>query len=252
MNLNIAIVDDQEADRDALRSGISAWRDMDSGRDGAVLCFSSGEELIEHFTPCDAQLVFMDIYMNGLNGIETAKKLRAADAGVLIVFLTSSDDFAFDAFPIHPFDYIVKPCGTEKLYGVLDEAMRALTPPEQSITVRVVQNRPFVANGVYSVPLDNISAIASQKHVVEINMANGENLLSNMTFAEIEGMISGDRRFLACNRGLLVNMDHVSSINGDTFMMKNGSQCPIRVRGRTKIVSDFSQYRITRMRGGAA
>ncbi len=249
MELNIVIVDDREADREALRRDIRSWRGHGSDRAGTVLCYPSGEAMLERFEPGTVQLVFMDIYMGALNGIETARRLRAADRRLFIVFLTTSSDFAFDAFPIHPFDYILKPYEPRKVYEILDETLRSLAPEDPTVPIRLVSSERFVSNGVYNIPLYNIFSVVSQRHTVEVCMADGQRLLSNMRFGEIEALLSADPRFLLCNRGLLVNMDQVSSLDGDAFLMKDGSKCPIRVRGRAKTVADFSQYRIEKMRG---
>ena len=249
MAFNIAVVDDQEMDRETLRHDIQLWRGQGLSREGLSLRYTSGAAMLERFEPRTIHLVFMDIYMKPLNGIETAKRLRAVDVALLIVFLTTSSDFAFDAFPVHPFDYIIKPYERRKVCGVLDEALRVLALQEPTVPIRVVQSQPVVSNGVYEVPLRNISAVVSRKHTVEICMADGQTLLSGMSFSEIESLLAADSRFLLCNRGLMVNMDQVASLNGDAFQMKNGSFCPIRVRGRAKTVADFSQYRIERMRG---
>ena len=61
------------------------------------------------------QVVFLDICMEGTNGIETAQRLRAADPDLLIVFVTSSPEYVWDAFPVHPFDYLLKPYKEESL-----------------------------------------------------------------------------------------------------------------------------------------
>ena len=65
------------------------------------------------YEPGHSDLVFLDICMGDVNGIELARHLRAVDEKVLIVFLTTSSEYAFDAFPIHPFDYLMKPIDPE-------------------------------------------------------------------------------------------------------------------------------------------
>ena len=105
MNIRIAIVDDQAQARELLRQDL-----LVRVPDGAsVACFDGGEAFLSGFTPGDDALVFLDICMEGMNGIEVAQRVRKRSARCLIVFLTSSKEYAFDAFPVHPFDYLVKP-----------------------------------------------------------------------------------------------------------------------------------------------
>ena len=72
-----------------------------------------------------------------------------------------------------------------------------------------------------------------------------------MKFREVEADLMNYRRFLMCNRGLIINMDCVSSLSRDksSIIMNDGTSYGIKVRGRTEIISEFTQYQISRMRG---
>ena len=121
MNIRIAIVDDQAQTRELLRQDL-----LVRVPDGAsIACFDGGEAFLSGFTPGDDALVFLDICMEGMNGIEVAQRVRKRSARCLIVFLTSSKEYAFDAFPIHPFDYLVKPYSAARLDHVLSGAISA-------------------------------------------------------------------------------------------------------------------------------
>ena len=124
--LNIAIVDDNPTDTARLRSFIRTWHESSSPLTLSTASYPSGEDMMRVFVPGSLQLVFMDILMGGTNGVDTARQIRRLDSEVLIVFLTTSRDFAFEAFPVHPFDYIIKPCTKKNVAGVLDEALRFL------------------------------------------------------------------------------------------------------------------------------
>ncbi len=242
MNLNIAVVDDTRLDSEKLTRNIHKWFTENTGSPQTVTCFKDGEALLRAFKPEKFQMVFMDILMNNLNGIQAAQKLRASDNKALIIFTTSSRDFAFEAFPIHPFDYIVKPCTPEKLGRVLTEAVNFLETPEPEITVRVSRT-------TYTLRLRDISAVMSMDHFVEVVLSDGRSILCSMSFKEMHERLT-DPRFLLCNRGLLVNMDCVASLtrSRDAFLMNDGSTLPIRVRGRAQLIHDFTQYQFSRIR----
>ena len=242
MRLNIAVVDDTRLDSEKLSRSIHRWFTENAGNPQTVTCFRDGESLLKAFKPDKFQMVFMDILMNNLNGIQAAQKLRAADNKALIIFTTTSRDFAFEAFPIHPFDYIVKPCTPEKLGRVLTEAVNFLNTPEPEITVRVSRT-------TYTLRLRDISAVMSMDHFVNVVLSDGRSILCSMSFTEIHERLT-DPRFLLCNRGLIVNMDCVASLtrNRDAFLMNDGSTLPIRVRGRAKVIHDFTQYQFSRIR----
>ena len=242
MNLNIAVVDDTRLDGEKLQRNIHKWFTENTSHSQTVTCFRDGESLLRDFKPAKFQMVFMDIMMNSLNGIQTAQKLRASDNKALIIFTTASRDFAFEAFPIHPFDYIIKPCTPERLGRVLTEAVNFLEPPEPVVDVHV-------SRSTYTLRLRDISTVKSMDHFVDVVLSDGRSILCSMSFTEIQAKLT-DPRFLLCNRGLIVNMDCAASLsrNRDAFLMNDDSTLPIHIRGRAKVINDFTQYQISRIR----
>ncbi|MBQ7732567.1 MAG: response regulator transcription factor [Synergistaceae bacterium] len=244
MNLNIAVVDDTRLDAERLSRVVQRWLTENQHDPGNLTHYSSGGELLRNFEPDKFNLVFMDILMKDINGIDTARQIRVTDKRTLLVFTTTSREFAFDAFPLHPFDYVIKPYESEKLGQVMSEVINVLKAPEPSIDVRV-------SRSVYSVPLRSILSVSARDHYVELTLTDGRCVLCSMSFSKLEAMLQDDPRFLLCNRGVIINMDSVSSMTRekDVFIMKDGSRCALRVRGRAKILNDFTQYQLMRVKG---
>lgn len=178
-----------------------------------------------------------------MNGIEAAERVRKRSARCLIVFLTSSREYAFDAFPIHPFDYLVKPYQTSQLEHVLSGAIRLMEESEPQVEIRMPRQTVRMPHG-------QIAAIASHGHTLDVFTVSGSRLISLQTFAELEAMLQGDERFLPCNRGVLVNMDEALKLDGDSIILMNGMRFPIRQRNRLEMVNRFSEYQIRRMKRG--
>ena len=249
MKLNIAVVEDTRLDSERLRREIHRWfTDITPVKERilqTVTCFADGSSMLKVYEPAKFQIVFMDIVMHGLSGIDTARELRLRDNKALLIFTTTSREYAFDAFPLHPFDYIVKPCDPGKLGRVLSEAVSYLEVQEPTIDVRV-------SRSTYTLRVRDISAVMSRDHFVEVVLSDGRCILCSMMFREVEAMLAGDKRFLLCNRGVIINMDCAASLSRDkeSFIMNDGSSVPIRVRGRIKILTEFTQYQISRVRGG--
>lgn len=243
MRLNIAIVDDSPSDSARLEGFVRGWFTEDSRRPelGCVRRYGSGEELLGDFEAGNVHVVFMDIIMAGLNGIETARKLRESDPRVLIVFITSSREYAFEAFPVHAFDYIVKPYGKKDADRVLSEAARALCSEEPSATIKV-------PHGSYEVPVSLIISAVARDHFVDVSLDGGQSIVSNMKFRDAERVLLGHEGFILCNRGVIVNMSKVSAIEGGVFVMKDGARYPIRQAGLREITAAFSQHVISGMR----
>ena len=239
MNIRIAIVDDQAQTRELLRQDL-----LVRVPDGAsVACFDGGEAFLSGFTPGVDALVFLDICMEGMNGIEVAQRVRKRSARCLIVFLTSSKEYAFDAFPVHPFDYLVKPYSAARLDHVLSGAIRLMEESEQLVEIHLPRQTIRLPHG-------QIVAVTSHGHALDIFTVSGACLKSSQTFAELEAALLGDERFLPCNRGVLVNMDEALKLDGDSILLTDGLRFPLRQRNRLDLVNRFSEYQIKRMKRG--
>ena len=121
MALPIAIVEDQTPDAQRLEELLQQQLP-----EAECTWFACGDDFLRAAAePGLYAVVFLDICMAGTNGIETARRLRQADPEVLIVFVTSSPEYVWDAFPVHPFDYLLKPYQEEKFVHLAAELRRA-------------------------------------------------------------------------------------------------------------------------------
>ena len=242
MKWSIAIVDDLKMDRERLQKDVARWyRKQEIEAD--ICVYDSGYAMLQDFSKDRFQIAFLDIRMDEMTGIQLAEHLRSYDTNLLICFLTTSREYAFDAFPIHPFDYLIKPYKEEQLNHVLAEAQRVLSGSEPEISVKS-------GKAEVQVTYSQIVSVISQGHVVTFRLTDGQTVRGLMTFGETEQVLTADERFLLCNRGILVNMDHVASMNGEIFRMDDGISYPLRTKNRSDLIRQFSQYQITRMRRG--
>lgn len=239
MEWRIAIVDDLQPDRDALEA---ALRERLGGADELMLkSYADAEGMLAEFSPGGFQLAFLDVCMEGVSGVQLAEKLRAADENLMITFLTTSPEYIFDVRHFHPFDYLIKPCAPEALDHVLSEARRLLSTAEPELSVRV-------GRSLFQVPYGKLVAVLSQGHTVDIHTSSGQTLTTSATFTELENELASDPRFLTCNRGLLVNMEHIVKLADSVFYMDNGMEAPMRARNQKELTDRFSQYQISFLR----
>lgn len=241
MKLTIAIVDDLAGDREALKQDILTFCQERNLSDATVEGYAGADEMLADFARGVFEVAFLDICMEPVSGIELAGRLRALDTALLIVFLTTSREYAFDAFPVHSFDYLLKPGGYDRLCGVMEEVLRTLSSPEPEITVKV-------PHGEMQIPLAKIISVRSDKHAVYLHTDGGRIIRSIMTFAQMTELLANTPCFLLCNRGILINMDHALAIEGNVIRMDNGAVYPLRVRNQADLYTHFSQYQISRMK----
>lgn len=121
--LKIAICDDSEEERIILRSLLLKYLDIHN-LTSVIDEYISGE----NFLACDVEkynLVVLDVFMNELNGIETALELRKAHPGVQIIFSSTSREYAADSYDVSALHYLIKPVNEEKFFAVLDRFSHA-------------------------------------------------------------------------------------------------------------------------------
>ena len=191
------------------------------------------KELEESF-----DLIFMDIYLNELNGIDIVRKIRQMDSKVIIVFLTTSKEHIFEAAPFHFFDYILKPFESTQIFHVLDDALALL--PEQEAELSF-EYRSFDVH----FPLSKIQYIYSNNHEVIIHTTNGTHAF-RLPFYSVTDHLD-DSRFLQCNRGIMLNMDYIKTMESDYFEMTDSKCFPIKTKGRKQIREQYIKYQFLKL-----
>lgn len=238
MELRFAVVEDRLPDAQRLESLLR----LAFGGGQPLVCdhYESGDAFLAAFPSKNYQVVFLDICMEGTNGIETARILRRTDPDLLLVFVTSSPEYVWDAFPVHPFDYLLKPYREEKLFQLADELRRVLFRAEPELEVRIARQQVHL-------PLRKIQYAMAQNHYVRVVSDDGE-CRAVSTFSQVEQLLRAQENFLVCNRGVILNMDKVLRFDGDCIEMLDGVRLPVRQKDKNNLFAQFTQYQFRQMR----
>lgn len=134
--MRIAIVDDIKEERAVLYGWLS---NQLSKRNipGDFVEFESGEEFLAAAKKRPFTVVFLDIYMNGANGIEIARELRMSDSDCFLIFTTTSTDHALEGFRVRALHYLVKPYNEKEISTLLDEILSRIPDSGKYIDVKV-------------------------------------------------------------------------------------------------------------------
>jgi DNA-binding LytR/AlgR family response regulator len=179
-------------------------------------------------------LIFMDIFMDGMTGIEASHQMREMGVTIPIIFLTISADFAIESYDVQAAGYLLKPLDENKMGSILERVLTPVVRQRIALKCRGEMRYFFV---------DEITWVESYKHALIIHFTDGNVLQINGKLGDMEQELN-DERFLRCHQSYLVNMDYVSDVQ-EVFIMRDGSRVPIRVRSR-KIISDaYHTYFIT-------
>ena len=233
VSMRIAMIDDEEKERISLKKMLEIWADKNCLD---IICdsFANGENFLSAISSRPYDIVFMDIYMEQENGIQTAAKMRLVSPECCLIFLTSSQEHMVEAFPIHAFDYLLKPVDETRLAQTLSDFLR--TFPEKQLYLNLPLGKQI--RPVLYAQLEYISA-DSNYCIVQAQ----EQYRCRMPFHKLNSLLADDERFCTINRGILVNLDYVDSMEHLVCRMKSGVSFPMNTRKHAELKQTLITHR---------
>jgi len=232
--LRIAIAEDTQSDTDILMNLIMACPQQST-----VTTFESGEALLQSFDARLYDLIFLDIYMYELNGIETAERIRDTDTQVVIVFTTTSEDFTRESYRLNAYKYLVKPLVQEDVQDALELAILKRDKAQGATLAIVNDNTPVV------IPLNDILFIESSNRRSLVHTDEGV-YATTMTIDALEKLLPSPH-FTRSHRSYVVNFDRVDEVSND-FIMDNGTVAYITVKNHNRIKRAYEDYVFNKVR----
>lgn len=229
--LRIGICDDEKQFRDRLSESITKIC-MKQGIENSIVHFGSGEELLEGYL--DLDILFLDIQMDGMNGIETAKTIRKKDENVCIVFISAYPEYAAEGYKVHAFRYITKPFDDRELEAELLGAIRE-TGRVESISVTVKNDK-----GTFRIKSSNILFIEVRDRHSVIHTTEGE-VASKEALGKFETMLNGNF-FFRCHQGYLVNLRYVNCVIENSVTLHGDWVLPLSRYRKKELVSMMAKY----------
>ncbi|MBQ9606398.1 MAG: response regulator transcription factor [Lachnospiraceae bacterium] len=236
--MNIALVDDQEADRIHLERILQKY---DSIHQLGIDCshFADGKDLLKDYRPFMYTVVFLDIYMDGISGIEAARRIREVDDSTDIVFTTTSEVYRPDAFSLFATSYIIKPCTQEQVFRLLDHIFRLRTGSKEFFSFSFDRHD-------FSLPYEDIASLITDGNYLSIKDRTGRSYRTRMTFSEATERL--DSRFLILVKGIADNIDMIAQIKDEHCRMQDGSVLPLNVKRQTLLREQWLNYKFTKIR----
>lgn len=238
--MNIAIVDDLKEDRCLIRKKIEDYMN-EINLEFKIYEFKSGEEFLKNFTHDSFTLVFLDIYMDKLTGMDVAWKIYSKDKNCKIIFLTTTEDFSRQSYSVKAVYYLVKPIQHKEFYQAMDfcELKKQYETPKLAVISKGLDLR---------LNTDKILYIDIRNRVTTIHLIE-QTIPVNGTFSEITKSLAEDKRFLITVRGVMVNMQHIIKHSDSIFILNNGETVPINLRNKKEIGQCYRNYVFENMGG---
>lgn len=203
-----------------------------------LFTFRSGESLIFHLSdaPNNSDIIFLDILMGELNGIEVAKQLRKIGCNSVIIFLTTSEDYVFDAFDISPVQYLIKGSTSDERFE--EVFLRAVSLVEDNKAEMFVFK---LGSARKVIPIKDISYFEIWKRLVKIHCQGGESFEYYSTMEQLEKQMQ-EKGFVRVHRSYLVNLQYISKFQRPNLLLKTGEVIPIGVTYMKEVDQTFSDY----------
>ncbi|MEG0355396.1 MAG: LytTR family DNA-binding domain-containing protein [Lachnospiraceae bacterium] len=231
--MNIAVVDDNIPEQQELSNYISKYC-TDNQIHAQIDTFENGTQFLSVFYKKQFDLIFLDIYMSGDNGIQIAEKIRQINPDLLIVFSTTSRSHAIEGFRVRAFDYLVKPYSYDQFVRTMDFCNRAIL--KHYLYIEVKEGRYFI-----KILLCDIIYTDYYNHYIQIH-TKSRIIRSYMPFSDFAPILNPYPQFLACYRNCLVNMDKVESLDEKDFIMTTGERVPISRGLKLEVRQAYADY----------
>lgn len=237
--LRIAVCDDEPFFRDEIKAMLENYLDT-NGMMYEIDTFGSGMQLIElGIEVFKYQIIFLDINMDKMDGLETARKLREISEDVFIVFVTAFVNYTLEGYKVDAVRYILK--NNDSMQEAIFECMDAIRKKAQyAVTWKEFQFH----EGKKRLSLDHLLYVESRLHKLEFYVMEDEIKVYTMyeTLNRIEEGLS-QNYFVRAHQSFLVNMKYIKSLKRYEITLTNGMQIDVP-RARYKAVEEaFVMYR---------
>lgn len=239
--INIAIVDDLAMDAEYLKKILYLYASEHSLAIDVCL-FTSGSDFLKSYTPGIYSLIFLDIIMEGLDGLKTARQVREVDSDVLIIFTTVEPSYAIEGYEVNASAFLVKSpeLDMQKLFYFLEKNESKL------------KRNTFLEFSDSTINLhlsaDALCYVDVADHKLSLHTRE-KTYTIRMSIEKLKSILPKDDRFFECYRGIIINLDWISSIQKQTVVMKTGAVLPVSRRKYQALANIYSQRCFYKLRG---
>ena len=240
MTYLIALCDDEKAELDKTEKILNDYEKKHPEINFIVKCFESADELLymikeKNYAP---NLIFLDIFMPGNKGeslslgMEAAKELRDMGNRANLVFLTTSREYALEAFDVEASQYLLKPVTEKRLSDALDRFMESAEAEQKKYILLRIDGR------LARVQVNDIVYCEAQGKKQRLYLANSGEILLRMTMTELYELLSDYPEFVRIGAAFIVNLDYIDSMSAQDISLNTGKKIYLP-RGAYKVLKEL-------------
>lgn len=231
--MRLCLVDDDSTQLNFLKSIIDKWSSLNNVSVEVSFYHSAEEMLFENDKLYPFDMIFLDIQMDKMNGIELAKRIREKDRKVIIVFVSGIADYVFEGYIVQAIRYILKPVEEKNIFDLLDFVIKNQNKEDKYIIINSSGEKKKILH-------DEIIFIESLGHYVVFHLEKETiDCKYNISSMLVE---LNNTDFVKTHRSYIVNLNHIDKINKDSCLMSNQIEVPLSRSAYRNVNEKFIEY----------
>lgn len=229
--INIAICEDDEKQLQINKYYIEQWANLKKQQVDIVTYNSSENFLFDWRYDIEIDIVFLDIKMRAMSGMELAQHIRKINQEITIIFITGEADYVFQGYEVQALNFLLKPINKESVFKCLDTWFQKNMKQESNYLV-IKKGKEIIR-----INYNEIYYFTSFDHYVDIHTINGV-----ITFKEKMGNLEQklpEERFCRCHRSYIVNVSFINQILKNEILLGNEMRIPISKSRINKVYEIF-------------
>lgn len=230
----IVICDDEMGIRHTLQRFLERYA-QENSEEFEILAFSSANDLLKSY-PSDIDLLFLDIKMQGINGMDAAREIRKSDSQVCIIFITTMYQYAIEGYSVRAFGFIRKPVNYSEFSHELGCALIHIRGNREKETIINVKS----GSAIHRLAISQIKYVEVRNHNVLFSM-DGQTIEARGQMNQLEEQFK-PYGFFRPHASYLVNFDFISRIDNNVVILKDGTNIPMSQHRKKEFVSNISSF----------
>lgn len=239
-NMKIVICDDNIEDLVKIEKLLHKYINLHTNIKFETKKYSDPLKLCRQIQEKDlADIYLLDMIMSEKTGIDIGRQLQRSGCESVIIYITSSADFALDAYSLHAARYLLKPIRETELFEALDYAL----------SLRDIKNGPVylvkTKDGLVPAPHSKIEYVENVSRTLEIHLTNGEvvkSIFIRKSFDQEIKELLCDKNFLQVHKSYVINLKYIKKLLPDSVLTESGSTIPVSKKRTAEVKREYLFY----------
>lgn len=236
--IRIAICDDDETELSRTKVMTNVYAVGNPELEIQLSTFQDPNELLEMIRNRQDtfDILLLDIYMPEMTGVQLAHKVREMNDQCQLIFLTSSEDHAIEAFSLHAAHYLLKPFSRNQLEDALSIAIGAVKRNQQRNVILKT------STGLRKIDMTNIIYSETDRHIQNIYLVENEQIQVRISSSDLYQILSIDSRYYKCGSTYIINLERIIEISTKQILFDDGTTIPVLRRQYRELLDRYTSY----------